>query len=758
MEALSISLKGPSIYVSKLKESLSKLLEDLKVIPVDLNPELTNHFATSLNEGQKQIHDFIKSSKCPTVVSFSACPKGSKTAKLSLLLVCKSKDYDWAKSVQESIEEKAGYKDITVPEFLASLIDKRKEYNTLISQLRTNYSVRIIYDEFKRQISVFGFGEGVIEGATQIEEFIRHNKSLVIPLSVPLDQLLSKALKKRSQNLDKILGECHASLSYTFSDPDETEILVSSKTSIKDDWKPRCKSALTNYIKKFQVIQLTFTRDAKKEIITFLENKDKSTKYPFAFDLEEADLLVQIVGEATFIADVQREFKEIDHSFSTAKKSLRLLQVQQTYIRQVSLENIKTRFPELAIEFSDNFQCLCLKGFQRNIRHFEEWFAQNYKISSITVASDTLLVEFLNHEYGKNFLNVFLESKKVSKVAILESNSSQLDLLFDSAVMSADIETVVYELRLKLKIKTISLPESLKRPKQETKLKISNFYKQIEKDFNILCSYTHGNTQIILGGTVEDVNLAGTKLTEFFEEESTCVKDLQLTSLQWTLIKGDYRCMQEIKQWLCEVKPLENGSQIVQMSLKLKGEEFAVTKAFQVLLEIKESLITDSVIVYAPGACAYFSKENTKTTVLPGIEKTYKVCIEMFAFEYDESEVDIKGADKSTAREFCRVSTQFGQSDKIVTFKVYIGDLTEFKADVLVNPANGQLRHAGGLAAAIVKKGGQEIQDDCNRFIQGNVLDLDEGEVYFSHKVGCLPCKAIVHAVGPKISTPISRS
>ncbi|HEX2305764.1 MAG TPA: macro domain-containing protein [Nitrososphaeraceae archaeon] len=32
--------------------------------------------------------------------------------------------------------------------------------------------------------------------------------------------------------------------------------------------------------------------------------------------------------------------------------------------------------------------------------------------------------------------------------------------------------------------------------------------------------------------------------------------------------------------------------------------------------------------------------------------------------------------------------------------------------DVIVNPANSYLKHGGGLAAAIVRKGGQIIQDE----------------------------------------------
>ena len=34
-------------------------------------------------------------------------------------------------------------------------------------------------------------------------------------------------------------------------------------------------------------------------------------------------------------------------------------------------------------------------------------------------------------------------------------------------------------------------------------------------------------------------------------------------------------------------------------------------------------------------------------------------------------------------------------------------DITEQKVDAIVNPANGGLQHGGGIAGAIVKKGGR---------------------------------------------------
>jgi O-acetyl-ADP-ribose deacetylase (regulator of RNase III) len=75
------------------------------------------------------------------------------------------------------------------------------------------------------------------------------------------------------------------------------------------------------------------------------------------------------------------------------------------------------------------------------------------------------------------------------------------------------------------------------------------------------------------------------------------------------------------------------------------------------------------------------------------------------------------------------------------------GDLTCEEVDIIVNAANNQLRHNGGLAAAIVNKGGDKIQDDCDSRIKKKG-SLEDGEIYTTKGYN-LPCKYVIHAVGP---------
>jgi O-acetyl-ADP-ribose deacetylase (regulator of RNase III) len=73
------------------------------------------------------------------------------------------------------------------------------------------------------------------------------------------------------------------------------------------------------------------------------------------------------------------------------------------------------------------------------------------------------------------------------------------------------------------------------------------------------------------------------------------------------------------------------------------------------------------------------------------------------------------------------------------------GDITEREVDAIVNAANSHLQHGGGVAGAIVKKGGQIIQEESDKigFTPAGTAVITGG--------GSLPARFVVHAVGPRM-------
>jgi O-acetyl-ADP-ribose deacetylase (regulator of RNase III) len=80
-----------------------------------------------------------------------------------------------------------------------------------------------------------------------------------------------------------------------------------------------------------------------------------------------------------------------------------------------------------------------------------------------------------------------------------------------------------------------------------------------------------------------------------------------------------------------------------------------------------------------------------------------------------------------------------------ITLRLVVSDITARSVDAIVNPANSNLKHGGGVAGAIVKRGGITIQEESDKI---GFVPVGTSVVTSS---GALPCKGIIHTVGPRM-------
>lgn len=78
-------------------------------------------------------------------------------------------------------------------------------------------------------------------------------------------------------------------------------------------------------------------------------------------------------------------------------------------------------------------------------------------------------------------------------------------------------------------------------------------------------------------------------------------------------------------------------------------------------------------------------------------------------------------------------------------FRLIKDDITQRKVDSIVNAANSYLKHGGGVAAAIVRKGGTIIQEESNKI---GYVPVGGAAITGA---GNLSCKSVIHAVGPQM-------
>src|SRR5215213_331197 len=81
------------------------------------------------------------------------------------------------------------------------------------------------------------------------------------------------------------------------------------------------------------------------------------------------------------------------------------------------------------------------------------------------------------------------------------------------------------------------------------------------------------------------------------------------------------------------------------------------------------------------------------------------------------------------------------------TIQIVQGDITIEKVDAIVNAANERLRHGGGVARTISKKGGDAIQKESDAWVRRHGPVPHARPAWTSG--GQLPAKYVIHAVGP---------
>ena len=176
-------------------------------------------------------------------------------------------------------------------------------------------------------------------------------------------------------------------------------------------------------------------------------------------------------------------------------------------------------------------------------------------------------------------------------------------------------------------------------------------------------------------------------------------------------------------------------------SITLNGEATPVRVFSDKIRGILGTIAKEKKEISRPGIAKHFLSASGKHQ-LKGIGSDHNAVVHLTTLDEQNREEHIIRS-SSSHRKLCTGTTGRG------VVKIMFGDLTEFHVDVIVNAANEHLNHSGGIAGVISRKGGPDIQADSHRYTSQHG-PLNVGEVVLLKSVGSLPCKAIVHAVGPR--------
>ena len=177
-------------------------------------------------------------------------------------------------------------------------------------------------------------------------------------------------------------------------------------------------------------------------------------------------------------------------------------------------------------------------------------------------------------------------------------------------------------------------------------------------------------------------------------------------------------------------------------TVNIHGTKDGVKEAKKYLEEIISNVATGEMCFDRLRNQKYLESDEGKLSI-EGIQSKHKCLIRLIKNDGKGSTIIPSSRPTEPSKLLCSYETR----EKIL-LKVFKDDIVAHSCDVIVNAANGDLKHVGGVAKSILDAGGKEIQDECDAYVkaEGSLFD---GE-YFSGSPGKLPCKRLIHAVGPR--------
>uniref|UniRef100_A0A3Q2E0U3 Poly [ADP-ribose] polymerase n=1 Tax=Cyprinodon variegatus TaxID=28743 RepID=A0A3Q2E0U3_CYPVA len=178
--------------------------------------------------------------------------------------------------------------------------------------------------------------------------------------------------------------------------------------------------------------------------------------------------------------------------------------------------------------------------------------------------------------------------------------------------------------------------------------------------------------------------------------------------------------------------------------ITISGAHVHVQTVRSHLMELSGSLFADTLTVDKPGAKKYFQSQGSifLTPVM-----TEFSCVVMLQpdVQDDEEEEEWSFVEETGLVIYCKVRTANG-----VLVSVSRGDICSLNFDAVVNAANEDLQHIGGLALALLKAAGPKLQTISDDYV-AKYGKVRPGEAIVTEACN-LPCKYVIHAVGPRYS------
>ena len=550
-----------------------------------------------------------------------------------------------------------------------------------------------------------------------------------------VDPIVLKYLSKRPELIHKLVKELHVTLEF---DDGGGKIVCSSTKCTKAGWKKIAKRSITSYIDStYTLSNILVPKDALPEL-----NGHLSSLKDLEFSFSKDGTVLQVGGEKKVVHDFEITLKEMFDRYTVETVSVGFTQnpADFQFLVQVKLPELRSQVPQIQITEDPHVLSLKLRGTKKEIGKFQEMLPKLYAHSQVNVEVPSHVASYMGTADGQLQLKCILKKENI-QVAVYFGPQRQPVLLFDSVHLSS-VKKIKTRLNEMVSFSERRVPSSFE-VKQE---KYVQLRQKFEKEHHVQVS--HSSNVLVVAGIKSGVAVVMTELFKFIEESCTVDECISLERGELRLLLSHMRSKWEeiTKKAMTSdftvtlsVPELQKNDDDPVSKIQLHGERDCVKEVSDKITQLKRAICKRSEVIEQADT-SFLASENART-YLDGIEAREKVIIEVMLPE-SNSEIVLTDNGKYSLKCTAKLT-------KKRRIYIFIGDICDFDiADVIVNAANIELKHIGGVAYALAKKGGAIINKASKQFIKKHGK-LETGNAWLTTEVGNLPCKALVHAVGP---------
>uniref|UniRef100_A0A4W6DZF5 Poly [ADP-ribose] polymerase n=1 Tax=Lates calcarifer TaxID=8187 RepID=A0A4W6DZF5_LATCA len=395
--------------------------------------------------------------------------------------------------------------------------------------------------------------------------------------------------------------------------------------------------------------------------------------------------------------------------------------------------------PEMNLSYDEVGQKLTISGLPAEVYKTKAWILErNVRMSKKQLNLPPCLLDFLKTVDAMDMSQDLFTSQGIS--AIYSADNKGVLLLGSSDSILTDAER---KMKTVLSMQTLDVEdqEVLKRHNwADLNQQLLDTYNSLKKKTVVIQIHPERGDKITVAGFVNPVNEVSRSLKEFIENYSRVQETVRVEScavVQFIEKKKSH-------DWFSIAKATDVTVRFDsdRPRFTIAGARLHVRKARACFQEMASALFTDNFIVDKPGAKKYF--QSYGSMFLSTVMNEFS-CVVVLRPENQEEEEEEENYEEESGLCYCKV-----QTTSRVLVSVSKADICSFNVDAVVNAANEDLQHIGGLALALLKAAGPQLQKISNDYVSKNGK-LRPGDAIVTD-AGNLPCKYVVHAVGPRFS------